>query len=58
MSECNCILEGDDDRPDTACNEKSPDGTLLCSKPDGHDGPHAACNFHIHPVDVWEVDPA
>lgn len=52
MSECNCILKGDHRGEGGLCNEKS-DGGNLCSKPQGHDGPHSACTTAVHPVETW-----
>lgn len=52
MSECNCILRREVE-DSTVCNEESDAGNL-CGKPDGHDGPHAACSVAEHPVEVWE----
>lgn len=54
MSDCNCVLKNDWPGSDP-CNEESPQGNI-CSKPTGHDGPHAACNVVEHPTEVWEKD--
>lgn len=50
-AECQCPLRGGD--LTDPCNAESPEGNL-CSKPAGHDGPHAACSITRHPVEVWE----
>ncbi|WP_148708253.1 hypothetical protein [Haloferax sp. Atlit-12N] len=58
MSECDCPLEGDSYATATpdACNETDETGDFMCSKPAGHDGPHAACNVVEHPSKVWGED--
>lgn len=57
MPECDCPLRGESyqDAMPSPCNEESDEGNL-CSKPAGHDGPHAACSAAEHPVEVWEAD--
>jgi hypothetical protein len=39
----------------SVCNARSDDANL-CGKPNGHDGPHAACTVAEHPVEVWDGD--
>lgn len=55
MSECNCTFRNEWDAgwEDDACRAESVNGKL-CSKPEGHDGPHAACALGEHPVEVFE----
>lgn len=55
--ECNCIIDPDEGRDDTVCNTESDNGNL-CGKPEGHDGPHAACDIQTHPVEVWRGESA
>jgi hypothetical protein len=52
MTDCNCKSRngwsGD------VCKAMHPTrNTYRCLKPDGHDGPHAACGRRKHPVKVW-----
>lgn len=56
MTECNCPLKADEDRGMSACNAEHPESDFLCSKPEGHNGPHAACNVVEHPVATWEQE--
>jgi len=50
---CDCALEGESNPDAARCHASGPDG-VICSRPDGHDGPHAACNPVEHPVATWE----
>lgn len=57
-SECNCIIEGDDhDHSDEMCEAVNKD-SQVCTKPEGHDGPHSTCTLRKHPFAVWPQDDA
>lgn len=57
---CECVLRGHFEEGDEEClaifEFEHGDGRLLCSRPDGHDGPHAACGTNEHPAHVWVVE--
>jgi len=50
---CDCPLRGDSDPSAERCHEPGPRETI-CTRPAGHDGPHAACSVAEHPVVTWE----
>lgn len=53
---CECVVRGHHGPDDTECLAEfglSDGGRLLCSRPEGHDGPHAACNRRKHPILAW-----
>lgn len=52
-SACDCPMDGSSDGSLDRCNEENTTG-LMCSKPAGHDGPHAACSVVEHPKEVWD----
>lgn len=52
---CDCPMEGETDAAVQRCNADSPNGAM-CTRPDGHDGPHTACNVLEHPTETWEAD--
>lgn len=54
VDECQCVLRRETD-DQSVCYAES-DGGNLCGKPEGHDGPHAACNVVEHPMEVWGGD--
>lgn len=57
-NECGCNLENDwtDEEAEAGeCLEES-GAAHYCSKPAGHDGPHAACAVTEHPQEVWADD--
>ncbi len=55
---CECPVQGHHGPDDEGCLDRweHSNGRLLCSRPAGHDGPHAACNRSEHPVMVWPRD--
>ncbi len=56
---CGCSVKNDWSNEEEAvgeCLSQSPEDSKLCSKPAGHDGPHAACTFGEHPMKVWESE--
>lgn len=52
-TECDCPMQGETPADEERCMDEKEQG-VICSKPDGHDGPHAACNVAEHPMEVWE----
>lgn len=52
---CECYmargLSGDSSICAAVCEYK--EGEIRCSRPDGHDGPHAACGTALHPIETW-----
>lgn len=55
MTECNCVSEGTDRDENCGSSTEDPDGhRWLCTKPEGHIGPHSACNLVKHPAWTWE----
>lgn len=49
---CNCPMKGETDSSVERCSAPGPDG-VRCTRPDGHDGQHTACNVLEHPATVW-----
>lgn len=54
MSECDCVLEGDTPASEPRCGDTN--GGMHCTRPEGHDGPHSACNPAEHPATTWEAE--
>ena len=50
---CECMMRRESDNT-TLCDARSDDGNL-CTRPNGHDGPHSACSVASHPIEVWEI---
>lgn len=50
---CDCPMRGETDASADRCSEDGPNG-CVCTRPDGHDGPHTACNVIEHPSEVWK----
>lgn len=49
---CECLLHADHgDREE--CLDECPNTGLKCSRPEGHDGPHAGCTPAEHPAMAW-----
>ena len=58
---CDCPLEGETPSDVDRCFEEKEfqsrhtgTYTQICSRPAGHDGPHAACTVAEHPAEVWD----
>lgn len=51
---CECLAGRG--HPARHCSSVSPDGSLTCTRPDGHDGPHSGCGIarDEHPMGTWE----
>lgn len=58
---CDCPMEGETTADVDRCQaerhlpeRRGGQGfTVICSRPEGHDGPHAACSVTEHPTEVW-----
>lgn len=48
---CECSIRNDWDGDE--CLAENYEG-LMCSRPEGHDGPHVACGMNEHPMEAWE----
>jgi len=56
---CECVIKGHHDEDDDECSStltRYDGATLLCTRPAGHEGPHAACNVNQHPITTWGAD--
>lgn len=57
---CECPGRSDDDQNGARCDAHvttADRSRWLCTRPDGHDGPHSACvPGGEHPVHVWEAE--
>lgn len=51
---CECSLKTEHAPDVDECREEHEPTALVCSRPDGHDGSHAACSVAEHPAVVWE----
>jgi hypothetical protein len=49
---CECAHATDRDPDVDDCLAEGPNGDL-CTRPEGHDGPHTACNVVEHPGTTW-----
>lgn len=49
---CGCVLARDDGEDAGECAVESPKGDV-CSRREGHDGPHSACSLYEHPIYTW-----
>lgn len=52
---CECYMARglDGDLSECGATFESGAAEYLCSRPDGHDGPHAACGTAMHPIVTW-----
>lgn len=52
---CECAMKGHHNEDTDPCDATFgvAAGELYCSRPKGHDGPHAACSVAAHPAEVW-----
>jgi len=57
VTDCEYCLDADADRGDY-CDAEDPQSRLICTRREGHDGPHVACTpmFASHEVAVWGDD--
>lgn len=49
---CECALRTDWGPEDVECSAEHPEG-YICTRPEGHDGPHSGCYPNRHPAVVW-----
>ena len=54
MSECDCPFRGETASTVDRCGAER--NGMVCSKPAGHTGPHAACSVVEHPTATWAAD--
>lgn len=52
---CECLFRTDWTVGQFPCGATGPNG-LQCSRPRGHDGPHAACTAGRHPLYTWSTE--
>lgn len=57
LAPCDCPFEGDTPASESRCSASTSTedrSRWLCTRPEGHDGPHSACLPNEHPVHTWE----
>lgn len=55
---CECVVNGHHDADDSEClaELRRENGSVVCTRPAGHDGSHSACNVQQHPITVWDQE--